>query len=261
MTEDNINQEDTRSPSVIELEKSLLTTVWVREAESIQKYVPEEDLTKNQQKLLEKCINKEEFTDKQFKDLKVLLYKYRELLNKLNPDETMDSIDDAVQLIQTEQDFLDLMDTEEEKYLTIHLPTPKGQIVELEFEVLPITDSRVIESLELQIDLFRDFSLEETATYASASQKTPENRTPEEESILTKMNQLLSEKLGSQRIRSVDNFLANQLILKGSDADLDKRLEFWLRFPFNAKFTVFVAVQRRLGLTEVDNEKLFPFGQ
>ena len=183
------------------------------------------------------------------------------MLNKLNPEETLNSIDDAVQLIQTEQDFLDLMDTETEKYLTIHLPSPKGNILELEFEVLPITDSRVIESLELQIDLFRDFTLEETATYASASQKTPENRTPEEEKILQKMNQLLSEKLGSQRIRSVDNFLANQLKLKDSDADLNKRLEFWLKFPFNAKFVVFVAVQERLGLTEVDNEKLFPFGR
>lgn len=262
MSENEINQgEVKRTASVIELEKSLLTTVWVTEAETIKKFVPEEDLSKSQIKLLDKCINKEEFTEKQFADLKLLLNKYRALLNKLKPQDTLDSVDDAVELIKSEQDFLDLMDAEEEKYLIIHLPTPKGQLIELEFEILPITDSRVIESLELQIDLFRDFSLEETATYASASQKNPDERTPEEERILDKMNQLLGEKLGSQRIRSVDNFLANQLRLKDSDADLDKRLEFWLRFPFNAKFTVFVAVQKRLGLTEVDNEKLFPFGE
>lgn len=258
-----IETEDTvkRTPAVIELEKELLQTVWVDEARLIMDYVPEEDLNKHQIKLLQKCIDKEDFTEKQFNDLKKLLNKYRTLLQKLNPEETLKTVDDAVQLIQSEQDFLDLMDTEEEKYLTIHLPSPKGTILEFEFEVLPITDSRVVESLELQIDLFRDFSLEETATYASASQKNIEERTDAEQRILDKMNEQLSEKLGKQKLQSVDNFLSHQLLLKGSDAGVEKRKEFWMRFPFNAKFTVFIAVQRRLGLTEVDNEKLFPFGE
>lgn len=254
-------EEIQRSEAVIKLEQDLLKTTWVKEAELIKKFVPEEDLSKNQVKLLDKCIDKEDFTDKQFKDLKVLLNKYRLLLRELKPEETLESVEEAVQLIKSEQDFLNLMDEQEEKYLTVHLPTPKGNLLEFEFEVLPITDSRVIESLELQIDLFRDFTLEETATYASASQKKPQDRTPEEESILVKMNSMLSDKLGSQRIRSVDNFLANQLILKGSESDLNTRLLFWQKFPFNAKFMVFVAVQRRLGLTDVDNEKLFPFGE
>lgn len=265
MVEDNnIVQEkktEKRTQAVIDLEKKLLKTTWVKEAELIQKYVPNEDLTKGQIKLLEKCINKEDFTDKQFKDLKVLLNKYRTLLNDLKPEETIESVDEALQLIQTEQDFLDLMDEEQKKYLTVHLPMSNGNMLEFEFEVLPITDSRVVESLELQIDLFRDFSLEETATYATASQKDPSNRTPQEQKILDKMNKMLSEKLGQQKLKSVDNFLANQLLLKGSNADLEKRHEFWVKFPFNAKFTIFLAVQRRLGITEVNNEQLFPFGE
>lgn len=261
MTEDKKEEKDNRSPRVVELEKKLLKTTWVKESQLILDFVPQEDLTKTQKNLLQKCIDKEEFTDKQFKELKGLLYKYRAILQKLNPEETLNTVDEAVQLIQTEQDFLDLMDMEEEKYLTIHLPSPKGNLLEFKFEVLPITDSRVVESLELQIDLFRDFSLEETATYASASQKNIEERSEEEQKILDKMNQQLSEKLGKQKIQGVDNFLAHQLLLKGSDASLDKRRIFWQRFPFNAKFTVFIAVQKRLGLTEVDNEKLFPFGE
>lgn len=252
--------EETRTSAVINLEKELLTTVWVKEAELIQKYVPEEDLTKAQIKLLQKCINKEDFTDKQFNDLKILLTKYRTLLKKLNPEEKVQSLDDTIKLIESEQAFLDLMDEEQEKYLTVHLPI-KDKIFEFEFEVLPIIDSRVIESIELQVDLFRDFSLEETATYANASQKDPNERTESEQRIIDKMNQMLSEKLGKQKLKSVDNFLANQLKIKGSEASIEKRKEFWTRFPFNAKFTVFMAVQRRLGLTEVDNRTLFPFGE
>lgn len=258
--EEDEEEEDARTPAVINLERELLTTVWVKEAQLIQDYVPEEDLTKAQIRLLEKCINKEEFTDKQFNDLKILLTKYRALLKKLNPEEKLQSLDDTIKLIESEQAFLDLMDEEQEKYLTVHLPI-KDKVFEFEFEVLPIVDSRVIESIELQVDLFRDFSLEETATYATASQKDPNERTDSEQRIIDKMNQMLSEKLGRQKLKSVDNFLANQLKIKGSNADLEKRKEFWKKFPFNAKFTVFMAVQRRLGLTEVDNQTLFPFGE
>ena len=68
------------SDTVINLEKQLLKTVWVKEAELIKTYVPEEDLTKRQQKLIEKCINKEEFTDKELQDLKILLQKYRNII-------------------------------------------------------------------------------------------------------------------------------------------------------------------------------------
>lgn len=256
-----MSEEEKRTDTVIRLEQKLLKTSWVKEAELIKTYVPEEDLTKPQLALLDKCINKEEFTDKQFNDLKKLLAKYRALLNKLKPEESLQSVEEVVQLIQTEQEFLDLMDDEQEKCLTIHIPTPSGTILEFEFEVVPITDSRVVESLELQIDLFREFTLEETATYATASQKEPNKRTLEEQKIIDKMNKMLSERIGQQKLKTVDNFLANQLILKGSDADLQKRMEFWVKFPFNAKFTVFLAVQRRLGLTEIDNEKLFPFGE
>lgn len=260
---ENVEEEETfkRTEAVMNLEKQLLTTVWVKESEQILQYVPEEDLTKNQVKLLTKCINKEEFTDKQFSELKVVLTKYRSLLKKLNPEEQLQALDDTIQLIESEQAFLDLMDEEQEKYLTVHLPTPKGTMLKFEFEVLPITDSRVIESLELQVDLFRDFSLEDTATYATASQKEPNKRTETEQRIVDKINRMLSEKLGKQKLKTVDNFLANQLKIKGSNASLEKRKEFWIKFPFNAKFTVFMAVQRRLGLTEVDNQTLFPFGE
>ena len=120
----------------MELEKQLLKTAWVKEAELIQEYVPEEDLTKNQQKLLQKCIDKEEFTDKQFADLKLLLNKYRLILQKINPEETVKSVDDAIELIQTEQDFIDLMESDINKYLRVNMPF-QGKFIPFEFEVLP----------------------------------------------------------------------------------------------------------------------------
>ena len=108
---------DNRTPSTIELDKNLLRTVWVKEAQLIQDYVPSEDLTKNQNKLLQKCIDKEEFTDKQLVDLKLILQKYRKILQKINPSETMENVESSIQMMKTEADFISLMDNDEQKRL------------------------------------------------------------------------------------------------------------------------------------------------
>lgn len=251
---------DNRTPMVVELENNLLKTSWVVEAELIKEFVPEEDLTKTQIKLLDKCINKEDFTEKQFSELKLLLNKYRLLLKRLNPRGTMAAVDEAVELIRTEQEFIDLMDSDEEKYLVVNLPF-KDKWYEFEFEVLPLLDSRVIESLELHIDIFKDFDIDDAKRYSDAVNKLPEEMSDDERYIVDKMNRLIQEKLSTRKVEAVNNFLANQLRIKDSDSDLETRLLFWQKFHFNAKFTVFVVVQKRLGLTEISNEKLFPFGE
>ena len=248
-----------RTDVVIELEKSLLKTSWVEESKRILKYVPEENITKKDKLLFERCIEKKDFTDKQFEDLKKALAKYREPLQKIKPEDSEKAIDDTVRIIKTEQEFLDLMDDEKDKYLIVHLPTRKG-VMEFEFEVLPLIDSRVVESLELQVDLFRDYSLEETAMYASAVNKLEEDRTSEEIAIINQMNKSLNDKISKQRIQAVDNFLAHQLKIRDSDTPIDGRLKFWSMFHFNAKFSIFIMVQKRLGLTEINNRELFPFG-
>lgn len=255
----NINKKDKAipTPATMELEKQLLKTAWVKEAELIQEYVPEEDLTKNQQKLLQKCIDKEEFTDKQFADLKLLLNKYRLILQKINPEETVKSVDDAIDLIQTEQDFIDLMESDINKYLKVNMPF-QGKVIPFEFEVLPLVDSRVIDSLELHIDVFNDFDFDEATTYSNAMNKNVDDLTEEEKHIIEKLNKMIADKLSTQRIEAVNKFLAHQLIIKGSDSDIETRIKFWDKFHFNAKFSIFVEVENRLGINEVDTEKLFP---
>ena len=153
-----------------------------------------------------------------------------------------------------------MMEASEEKYLLVRLPY-HDRLMEFEFEVLPLNDSRVIDSLQLQIDLFRDFDFDEATIYSNASNKNPEDLTDEEKHIVQKLNGLIADKLSTGQIDSTDNFLANQLKIKGSDADVETRKQFWKKFHFNAKFSVFVAVQKRLGLDEISDEKLFPAGR
>ena len=255
MSNDEI-QTDNRTPSVIALERNLLKTTWVKEADLIQRFVPQEDLTKNQQKLLQKCIDKEEFTDKQLADLKLILNKYRKFLQEINPQQTVDSVETAVQMIQTEADFISLMSSDEQKRLLVHIDTYTGQKVGFDFIVLPINDSRVIETLEMQVDLFRDYSTQEQLIYTKAS--SGQVLSQEEASIYNRMNEEILKKQSHERIATINSFLANQLTLENSNSTFEERVKFWELFPFTSKVGVFIRVQDMLGLSEAKNTELFP---
>ena len=82
--------------------------------------------------------------------------------------------------------------------------------------------------------------------------------TPEEQSIVDKMMKEINEKAGEDRIRTMNEFLASQLRLPNSTEDIEKRKEFWAKFPFVTKSSIMLKVEDLLGLSEVSNEQLFP---
>ena len=106
------------------------------------------------------------------------------------------------------------------------------------------------------MDLFKDYTQEEAQLYAKAQGGATLTR--EEQHIVDKITQELNEKANEQQDEIILTFLANQLRLPNSTDDYEKRKEFWRKFPFNAKFSVWSQVQNRLGLNEETNEKLFP---
>lgn len=255
-----ITKKDNAVPTqaTMDLEKQLLKTAWVKESEQLLKYIGD-DLTKTDKKILQKCVDKKDFTDKQVQQLKKVLVKYRTKLEELKPDETIEAVDNFVQMINTEKEFIKLMSADTHRKLYVNVKTFTGEIYGFNFEVLQVTDSRVVDSLELQIDLFRDYSMEDKATYLRAS--AGEELTPEEQLLVEKINQEIIEKQSTEKIKAVDNFLSHQLKIEGSNADFDERLEFWSLFPFNSKVGVFIRVQDMLGLTDVYNSELFPTRQ
>ncbi len=246
---------DNRTNAVKSLERDLLRTSWVKEAELIRDFVPTEDLTKNQQKLLQKCINREDFTDKQLVDLKLLLTKYRAILQKINPQETLDAVDTSIQMMKTEADFISLMNSDEQKKLLVNIDTINGKLG-FDFIILPISDSRIIESLEMQVDLFRDYSVDEQLVYSKAS--SGKQLSIEEQHIYERMSKEILEKQSTERISTMNTFLANQLILENSNSTFEERIKFWEVFPFSSKVGVFIRVQDMLGLSEAKNSELFP---
>ena len=242
--------ENRRKPNVVALEKQLLKTTFPLECESI----PLEALTEEEQDVVQKCINHEDLTDDEFTLLKRVLQQYRPLIQKYKPQETIEQVDEAKKLIKTEQDLLDILDKPERRILHVNLPL-EGEIYEMDFEILPLEDSRVVQSLEVQVDLFRDYSERDKLTYAKA--QSGQVISKEEQAIVEKMNREINEKAGEHYAEIVDGLLVAQLRLPDSSMDETTRREFWSKFPFNPKFAIYMKVQDKLGLTETNTEALF----
>ena len=126
----------------------------------------------------------------------------------------------------------------------------------MEFEILPLDDSRIVETLQNHVDLFKDYSKEEMLVWTKAQQGQTVSH--EEQQIVRKMTKEIEEKSSEDRIKSMNHFLASQLRLPESTSDINVRVEFWKKFPFIVKSAIMFKVEDRLGLTEQSNEKLFP---
>lgn len=235
------------------MDKHLLEHKFPYECEKL----PLELLNEEEQELVNKCINHEKFKDREeFLKLSKLLKEYRAEINNDDTDEIKENIDRTIELIESEQEFLDLLDSEQYNELKVRLPMPNGREVEFNFEILPIEDSKVVTSLQMQLDLFRDFSDKEKQVYIK--QQKGSKLSKYEQVVMDKINDHIAEVTSQENDRIMNTLLASQLRLADSSTDYDKRVEFWSKFPFNPKVAVFMKVQERLGLTDVANERLFP---
>ena len=235
------------------MEKHLLKTQFPKECEEL----PFDKLDEDEQAVVTKCINHEELSDDEFSLLKMTLQKYREYIRKHKPSETVEAMEQTVQIIKTEKEFLDILDDETNKILRVHL-TYQGNVYEFDFEILPIDNSRIVEYMDMNIDLFKDYGPEERELFTRSQEGG--DLTPEELAIVEKMTKDLNAIASEEKAKITDRFLASQLRLPESTQDYNARVKFWQRFPFLEKWAIVTKVEDRLGLTEQHNEKLFPDG-
>jgi len=235
------------------MERHLLKSRFPLECESI----PLEALSPEEQAVVSKCMNHEYIDDDEFTLLKATLQKYRPAIEKYQPSKAIEAMDKTKKTILTEKDWLDLVDNKQNKILRVNVPY-MGEWYPMEFEVLQLDDSRVVDTLQTHVELFKDYSENEMKTFTKAQQGQP--ITPEEQAIVKKMQKEIDEKAGEDRIESMNKFLAAQLRLPNSTSDIDVRIQFWEKFPFITKSAIMFKVEDRLGLTEQSNKQLFPDG-
>lgn len=233
------------------VEQELLKTQFPLECEEI----PLESLNPTERKVVIKCMDRMDLTDEEFTLLKATLEKYRGAITKYRPTETIEAIEKTENMILTESDWLNIVNDKSNRMLNVNVPY-NSQWYPMEFEILPLDDSRVVTTLQTHIELFKDYSKEEIRIWSKAQQG--QTISPEEKQIVDRMTKEIEDKNSEDRISSMNNFLAAQLRLPNSTSDFNVRLEFWEKFPFITKAAIMAKVEDRLGLTDQDSEKLFP---
>ena len=235
----------------LKMEQHLLQTRFPLECQEL----PFDALSSEELIVVNKCMAHKELTDEEFTLLKATLQKYRGAITKHKPTETIEAAKKTVQIIQTEQDLLDILDDTRSQLLRVHLPY-NGQTYELDFEILPVDDSRIVDYMQMNIDLFKDYTNEERNLFIKAQDEN-ETLTPAEQQVVHDMTVKINAIAGEEKAKMIDGFLASQLRLPQSNQDYNKRLEFWEKFPFMEKWAIVQKVEDRLGLTEKSNEELF----
>lgn len=233
------------------LERHLLKTQFPKECEEL----PFDNLTSREQKVVTKCMNHDDLTDREFKLLKQTLQKYREAIHELKPSETVEAYQRTEDMILSEKEWLDIVDDKSNRLLKVNVPYNEKWYT-MEFEVLPLDDSRVVTTLQTHVELFKDYTRDEMLLWNQSQQG--KTLTREQQQIVDKMRKEIEEKNSEDRIQSMNHFLASQLRLPESTSDFETRLEFWTKFPFVTKSAIMFKVEDKLGLTEQSNEKLFP---
>ena len=232
------------------IERSLLKDKFPKEAEQL---IGADGLSDYETKLLNKCINHNPINDDEFRDLKKLLNDYRPYLEKYKPGETLEAVDKTKRIIQTEQDFLDLVDNTNNE-LHINIPF-QGELYPVDLEVLPLDDSRMVKQLSRHVDLFKGLEPEDIILFNEAQQG--KELDDKEQAIVDKLTREIEERASESRIEEANELLASQTRIKGSDADYNTRLRFWEKFNFAAKFAISFRVEEILGLNDNVTEQLF----
>ena len=235
------------------IERSLLKDKFPKEAEQL---IGADGLSDYETKLLNKCINHNPIDDVEFKDLKKLLNDYRPYLEKYKPGETLEAVDKTKRIIQTEQDFLDMVDNTHNE-LHINIPF-NGELYPVDLEILPLEDSRMINQLSQHVDLFKGLEPDDILLFNEAQQGKELDE--KEQAIVDKLTYEIEERASEKRMEQINDLLASQTRLKGSDADYNTRLKFWKRFNFQAKFAIYFKVEDILGLNEDVTNRLFRDG-
>ena len=219
------------------VEKELLKTQFPLECEEL----PLESLTQEERIVVIKCMDHMALTDDEFVLLKATLEKYREYITKYRPTETVEAMENTIQIINTEQEFLDILNDESNKMLRVHL-TYQGQVYEFNFEILPVDDSRIVDYMEMNIDLFKDYSNEEKQLFTKA-QENKEELSSEEQAIVEKMTKEINAMAGQEKAKLIEK--NPEIVLTNDARAVTKAIDIF-RTICSEDYTYFKTVENHL---------------
>ena len=233
--------------------KLLSKTKWRIEALQI----PMDDvICEKEQKLLQKCIDREDLTDLELDALEEILARYRPAINEIQPIKTMDTYHSNIEYVEDEHAFLELLDKEaRDQTLTMYYPLLDGREAKLELTVKPITDAKAVMDVGENLDLFKDYTQDEIQIFNDYQMK--KEQSPEERAIAEKLQQEIAV-VNADRIKDVAiEFLSLQTTFKDKDSSYDDMKQIYSKMQVGYLLLLFARVKDMTHLDDVETEKIF----
>ena len=250
MKKDNVVKGD-HLEDTSDIEESLLRSEWVMEANQI----PLELVSNEEEYYLRKCINKELFTPDEQKELQKILDKYRGAIRKIEPDKTLENLENSMELIEDEHEFLNLVDTFNEVQVIPFTFYIGAKQIRLKFDLYPLTDGRAIDSITENIGLFENLTQKEQAVYTKNQNGEP--LTPEEKIIQQGLQKRINEATTRNTREIVIEYLALQLKFHNRKSTVEDMRKVFNKIDINYLSLLFEEVQKRNHISDIKTENVF----
>lgn len=244
---DNIQE-----PDIMEAKRLLLRNQWKKEAGQI----PLSALEPSEQILVQRCLDEGPFMDDEVNQLEQILGRYREAILEYAPDESMENMENNVQLVEDEKTFIDLIrENRKNQVLPFYYPLDDGRELKVELEVKPLTDSRVIEGLTENLQDFQDFTQKEQEIIMKQREG---NLSREEQVIYNQVRKRLqSQQNYTQLYNEAIEFLSQQTSFKGRNSGYELMKEVYQTIEITYVMLLYQEVARMMKLRDVDTTQLF----
>lgn len=233
------------------IQNELLKKEWVEEARQI----PREALNLGDAMLIDKVTKEEQLTQEEVHRVSEILAQYRPALEKLQPEQTMENLEENIQLVEDEQEFLRLV-SEYDTVETIHFNYKlHNQTFHLVFDVYPITDSVAVGNISENLSFFKDFSDDEMNVYNKI--QDGKTLTREELVIQATLNKKIERATQENQKDIIIEFLAMQLKFHNKDTTYEEMKQVLTHIHYGYLALLFNKVQEITNLGDVQVENVF----
>ena len=222
------------------------------------KKLPYEYLEEDEKELVDKCVNKEELTEEEQKNILSLLKDYRSLFNEYDVEKIEKNIETSEKIVKTQSELLQLIHDKERYRIDMNYWI-NGEKYLLQMRIKPYTDKQYLEAQENQFGIFDDLNIEERKLVSKAQNK--QVMSPEEKNMYEHVMDKLNKKLEDNEflIEMVNEFLADRIEFVGDEETIfDENVAFWQEVDLGTRISLFHEVRERLKLGETFREELFP---
>lgn len=237
--------------------REYLRNEWVEDAKQIPFYDLRDE---NEEKVIRKCIEGEEFTETEIDLLEEVLGRYRDALEKYEPTETLENIERNEQLVRDEKQILSLMkQSHDEQKLVMKYPLSATETIDITLLVKNEINAEALNTLQENIGLFADLTHDELETFQKYAHNEPQSH--EEIVIAQQIEQKIREK-GQNNILKMRNvaitFLAKQTRIYDDPSSTEQGMkDIYEEMKLGYLLALFEKVQTMTGVSQIETETLF----